>query len=134
MTKMKVNYLGDLRTNSVHLQSGNKIFTDAPKDNHGKGEAFSPTDMLASSLASCVLTIMAIKGKSMDIELKGVEIEVEKMMTESPRRVGEIILTVNWNGLDQKIEASKLDSLKRSGLSCPVMLSLAPEVKKTIHW
>ncbi len=134
MPKMNVEYVGQLRTSALHVPSGNTLITDAPTDNHGKGEAFSPTDLLCTSLASCMLTIMAIKATSMDLELKGVTLKVEKVMTAAPRSVGEIILTFNWNGLDQKITAEQLESLKRSGLSCPVMLSLSEKVKKTINW
>lgn len=134
MPKMNIEYVGELRTSALHVPSGNALITDAPTDNHGKGEAFSPTDLLCTSLASCMLTIMAIKANSMNIELKGIKLKVEKVMTAAPRRVGEITLTFDWNGLDQKISAEQMESLKRSGLSCPVMLSLSEEVKKTINW
>ncbi len=134
MPLMNVEYLGELRTTAEHVQSGNTLITDAPTDNQGKGEAFSPTDLLCTSAASCMLTIMAIKARSMDIEMSGVKVKVEKIMTQSPRKIGEIIFTFDWNGLDQKISESQMESIKRSGLSCPVHLSLSEEVKKTIHW
>ena len=132
---MQVHYLGGLRTEATHFDSGIKIITDAPKDNHGKGEAFSPTDLLSTSLASCKLTIMAIKAKSMGIELDGVKVLVKKVMTtEAPRKVAEVVLTFEWNGVDQKITPEQMESLKRSAAMCPVALSLDPSVKKTVHW
>ena len=134
MSKMKSRYLGDLRTEAMHLESSSLILTDAPKDNQGKGEAFSPTDLLCTSLAACKLTIMGIKAKSLNIDLKGIEIEIEKKMSQSPRKVEEIVLTFHWNGVDSKITSKEMDSLKRSALACPVALSLDPAIKKTIHW
>jgi uncharacterized OsmC-like protein len=134
MSKIKSRYLGDLRTEATHLDSSSLIQTDAPKDNQGKGEAFSPTDLLCTSLAACKLTVMGIKAKSLNIDIAGIEIEIEKIMTQSPRRVGEIVLKFHWNGIDSKISAEQMESLKRSALHCPVALSLDPAIKKTIHW
>ena len=134
MSKMKSRYLGELRTEAVHLESSSLIKTDAPKDNQGLGEAFSPTDLLCTSLAACKLTIMGIKAKSLNIDLKGIEIDIEKKMSQSPRKVEEIVMTFHWNGVDSKITPEQMDSLKRSALACPVALSLDPAIKKTIHW
>src|SRR6478752_4680144 len=92
MHQMKVEYQGGLHTEAVHLDSKNVIVTDAPKDNQGRGEAFSPTDLMCTSLASCMLTIAAMKGKSLGIELQGVTVEIEKKMQASPRKVAEIVL------------------------------------------
>ena len=90
----KVSYLGNLRTKAVHIQSGDTIITDAPTDNQGKGEAFSPTDLVATSLASCVLTIMGIIARRYNISLKGTTAEVEKSMSANPRRINEIRINI----------------------------------------
>ena len=134
MHQMKVVYQGDLRTEAIHLDSKNIIHTDAPKDNQGKGEAFSPTDLMCTSLASCMLTIMAMKGRSLGIETEGVSIEVEKKMQASPRKVQEIVLKFDWKGLDRSVSAAHLEELKQAALTCPVALSLDPSVKKTLLW
>ena len=96
MTKMKTVYLGNLRTEAEHLQSGNKIITDAPLDNNGKGEAFSPTDLLATSLGSCMLTIMGISAPAYGYNLEGTVIETEKIMGTNPRRVVELKLDITF--------------------------------------
>jgi len=134
MHQMKVVYVGDLRTEALHLDSKNVMKTDAPKDNQGRGEAFSPTDLLCSSLASCMLTIAAMKGRSLGIELQGVEIEVQKIMGSSPRKVSEVVLRFDWRGVDQKISPEELAALKEAALNCPVALSLDPQIKKTMIW
>jgi putative redox protein len=134
MHQMKVNYLGSLRTEATHLDSGNKIITDAPKDNQGNGEAFSPTDLMSTSLASCMLTIAAMKARELGIVFEKVTVEVEKKMQAAPRRVSEIVLRFDWNGLDQKISPSQLQTLKEAALNCPVALSLHPSVMKTLIW
>ena len=124
-----VKYLGDLRSSSMHLQSGTEILNDAPIDNHGKGEAFSPTDMVANSLATCMLTIMAIKAADMGLELKGTTAEVTKVMAADPRRISEIHVTFQMNLADDK----KIKTiLERSALTCPVYYSLHPDIKKII--
>lgn len=128
-----VRYLGELRTSSMHMQSGTEILTDAPTDNHGKGEAFSPTDMVANSLATCMISIMAIKANSMDIELKGTTAEVTKIMAPDPRRISEIHIHLEMNyAADDKTKTI----LERAGLTCPVMYSLHPDIKKeiTFNW
>src|SRR4051812_5639987 len=91
MSLMQIEYQGTLRTLAVHVDSQNKIITDAPKDNQGNGEAFSPTDLLCTSLASCMLTIAAMKGRTLGIEMKGVSIQIEKKMQAAPRKVAEIV-------------------------------------------
>ena len=88
----KITYLGDLRTSSEHINSGSKIITDAPLDNHGKGEAFSPTDLVANALGCCIITIMAIKAKDMNVNLVGSTAEVTKTMQAEPRRIAKILL------------------------------------------
>lgn len=134
MHQMEVKYKGSYRTEAVHLDSKNQIITDAPKDNQGNGEAFSPTDLMCTSLASCMLTIAAMKAKALGIEFGGVSIKLQKIMQASPRKVSEIVLTFDWDGLDQKISQDNLAALKEAALNCPVALSLDPGVKKTMVW
>ncbi len=134
MSLMQIKYLGRFRTEATHLDSKNQIITDAPKDNQGNGEAFSPTDLLSSSLASCMLTIMAMKAKSLNLNFDDVSIQVEKKMNLSPRKVGEIVLHFDWKGLDQQLSPAQMDQLREAGLNCPVYLSLDQSVKKTLHW
>src|SRR5574344_1692944 len=96
MTKMRTVYLGNLRTEMEHIQSGNKIITDAPLDNNGKGEFFSPTDIFAASLGSCMLTIMGISANAYGFSLDGTSLEIEKVMASNPRRVAEIKIVFNF--------------------------------------
>jgi len=129
----KVTYLGDLRTSSVHLQSGTEILSDAPTDNHGKGEAFSPTDLLANALGSCMISIMAIKSKDMDINLVGSTVEVTKIMQAEPRKIAKIEIVMNMSvAADDKTRTI----LERKAMNCPVILSLNPDIEKviTFNW
>ena len=127
----KVTYLGNLRTESVHLQSGSKMITDAPVDNHGKGEAFSPTDTVATALATCMITVMGIKANSMDVDIKGVTAEVTKIMSSSPRMISEIIVKVEFP-ITFAEKTRKI--LENTGMNCPVLLSLHPDIKKDISF
>nr|WP_315166865.1 OsmC family protein [uncultured Flavobacterium sp.] len=129
----KVTYLGDLRTSSIHLQSGAEIISDAPLDNNGKGEAFSPTDTVANALASCMMTIMGIKARDMNVDLKGSVAEVTKIMNAEPRRIGAIEIVFEMFGTaDQKNRTI----LERAAMTCPVFLSLSTEIEKriTFNW
>ncbi len=133
MATSKVVYLGDLRTSSVHLQSGTEIITDAPTDNNGKGEAFSPTDMVANSLATCMLTVMGIKARDLGVDFSGSTAEVTKVMAAEPRRISEIHITFHMNLVaDEKTKTI----LERTGMTCPVHYSLHPDIKKeiTFNW
>lgn len=133
MTTSIIRYLGELRTSSMHLQSGTEILTDAPTDNHGKGEAFSPTDMVANSLGTCMISIMAIKSKDLDLELKGSTAEVTKIMQPQPRKIARI--EVNLNMAVATSDKNKT-ILERSAMTCPVFLSLHPDIEKviTFNW
>jgi uncharacterized OsmC-like protein len=132
MTTVKTIYLGDLRTENEHLQSGNKIITDAPTDNQGKGEAFSPTDLLAPALGNCIMTIMGIKARDNGIDIKGTEIDVTKIMASDPRRVAEVIVEFTFPKKNYTKEEKKLiESV--AGIS-PVPLSLHPDLKQTIKF
>ena len=97
MATSKVTYLGDLRTSSIHLQSGSEIISDAPLDNNGKGEAFSPTDTVANGLASCMFTVMGIKARDLDVDFSGSTAEVTKIMGTEPRRIREIHVTFHFS-------------------------------------
>lgn len=127
----KVTYTGDLRTKSVHLQSGSEIITDAPTDNNGKGEAFSPTDMVANSLATCMFTIMGIKANQMGINFDGSTALVTKIMKPEPRMISKIIVE-----FDMKLNADEKTKtiLERAALTCPVYLSLHPDIQKEISF
>lgn len=129
MATSKVTYLGDLRTSSVHLQSGNTIITDAPTDNHGKGEAFSPTDSVANALATCMLTVMGIKAKDLQVDFSGSTAEVTKIMGTDPRRIVEIHVSFDMNLVaDDKTKTI----LEKTALTCPVFFSLHPDIKKEV--
>lgn len=132
MTKMSINYLGELRTEATHLQSGNQLITDAPKDNHGKGEAFSPTDLLATSLAACMLSIMGINANKNKFSIEGASAEIEKIMASNPRRVEEVKITITMGKNNYTDEQKKM--LKIAALNCPVALSLSKELKQTIEF
>ena len=125
MTTSKVTYQGNLRTTASHLQSSNEIITDAPIDNQGKGEAFSPTDLLATSLASCMLTIIGIKARDMDIDIAGTTAEVTKIMAADPRRVSEVHVAITFNKqLDDKTQKI----FYNTALTCPVAKSIHPDI------
>ncbi|KQO22371.1 osmotically inducible protein OsmC [Flavobacterium sp. Leaf82] len=125
----KVTYLGDLRTKSIHVQSGSEIISDAPLDNNGKGEAFSPTDTVANALASCMMTIMGIKARDLNVDFVGSTAEVTKIMNAEPRRIGAIeIAFVMQSDADEKNKII----LERAAMTCPVFLSLSSEIEKKI--
>ncbi|MEE1898489.1 OsmC family protein [Flavobacterium rakeshii] len=129
----KVTYLGDLRTSSVHLQSGSEIISDAPLDNNGKGEAFSPTDTVANALATCMFTIMGIKARDMGVSMQGSVAEVTKTMAADPRRISKIKVVFNLKSdADEKARVI----LERAAMHCPVHYSLHPDIERdiTFNW
>ena len=127
----KVIYEGELRTKATHLQSGKTIYTDAPVDNQGKGDAFSPTDLVATSLASCMLTIMGIVARRDGILLEGTVAEVEKIMVKDPRRIGEIKIKFIFK---HTIEEKDRLKLERAARTCPVSGSLHQDLKENINF
>ncbi len=134
MPTVKTSYLGDLRTESIHLQSGNQLITDAPTDNMGKGEAFSPTDLLATATGTCMLTTMAIVAQRDGIELAGSEVDVTKIMSQTPpRRVArlEINLKLKTNIV---LSAEQIQKLENTAHKCPVSLSLHPDLEQVISF
>ncbi len=129
----KIIYLGDLRTESTHQPSGAKIISDAPVDNHGKGEAFSPTDTVANALGSCMLTVMGIKAKDLGVDFTGATAAVTKIMAKEPRRISKIQIVFNMGiAADEKNKTI----LEKTGMTCPVFMSLHPDMEKqiTFNW
>ncbi len=124
-------YSGELRTQSVHTQSGETYITDAPTDNEGKGEAFSPTDIVATSLANCMMTIMGIVSKRKGLIIEGTEAKIDKFMGTDPRRITEIKIDfyfpLNFSGDERKL-------LEKSALNCPVAKSLSSDLKQNIQF
>ncbi|WP_026951826.1 OsmC family protein [Algoriphagus mannitolivorans] len=132
MPTIKSTYLGNLRTHSEHIQSGTEILTDAPCDNNGKGEKFSPTDLVASALGSCMVTIMGIVAERDGVSLEGLSWEVTKIMQSSPRKIQEIVIDFHWDKPVQ--DPSMTQKLKNAARTCPVALSLDPAIKQTINF
>ena len=132
MATIHTTYLGGLRTEATHLQSGTKIITDAPTDNKGKGEAFSPTDLLAEALAGCILTTMAIAADVHGIKIDNTEAEVTKVMAANPRRVAEVIVNLKFPVNTYTDKEKKI--LEHAALNCPVHVSLHPDLIKTIDF
>lgn len=133
MATSRVTYLGELRTSSIHLQSGGEIISDAPVDNNGKGAAFSPTDTVANGLASCMFTVMGIKAQDLGVDFSGSTAEVTKIMAAEPRRISEIHVGFTMNLVaDEKTKTI----LERTAMTCPVFYSLHPDIKKeiTFNW
>lgn len=130
MATIQTTYIGDLRTEATHVKTGITLITDAPIDNQGKGEAFSPTDLLSASLGSCMLTIMGIAAREHGMQIDGTTCSVTKIMASDPRRVGEIQITFNFPASDYSAKQKAI--LQRSGLTCPVAESLHPDLKQTV--
>jgi putative redox protein len=130
--RIDCEYLGDLRVRAVHAPSGTVLHTDAPVDNHGKGESFSPTDLAATALTTCMATIMAIQGRTLGIELRGMRLSVEKHMTsQPPRRIDKLVLVITPPpGVPEDARVK----LERAASACPVHHSLHPEIVADIEW
>lgn len=124
-------YLGELRVKSTHLQSGNSFLTDAPTDNHGKGEAFSPTDTVATALGSCMLTTIGIKAGLKDLDIVGAKVEITKIMSANPRRIAKIIAKVHF---PKDYSQKEKTILERTALNCPVNKSLHPDIEREISF
>ena len=132
MATSEIQYLGDLRTEATHTQSGITIITDAPVDNQGKGEAFSPTDLLATSLGNCMLTIMGIAARTHNINMVGTTCSITKIMAPDPRRVVEIQALIGFPENHFSDKEKKI--LEHAALTCPVYLSLHPDIKKDVRF
>ncbi len=129
----KVTYQGGLRTSCEHLRSGDVFLTDAPIDNNGKGEAFSPTDTVATGLASCMLTMMGMKAEGLDVDLSNSTAEVIKHMSADPRRISKIEIDLN---LPSDVSEKHRKILTHTANTCPVLYSLHPDIEKaiTFNW
>jgi len=131
MATVETIYMGELRTEATHLRSGIKLFTDAPPDNQGKGEYFSPTDLVAAALGSCMITIMGIAARTHNFNIDGTKLVITKVMTqEPPRRIAEIIIELTFPSGNYSEKEKKI--LEYAVKTCPVALSLHPDVKQTV--
>lgn len=126
-----VTYLGELRTECTHLKSGNTFITDAPTDNQGKGEAFSPTDTVATGLGACMITVMGIKARDLEVQLTGSRVEVTKHMSASPRRISQIDLVLY---LPKAVSDKHRVILENTGRTCPVAMSLHPDIEQLVDF
>lgn len=132
MITFKSEYVDNLRTSAEHVQSHSKLITDAPLDNHGKGESFSPTDLVATGLGSCMATVMGIHGKKMGILMDGLQWETQKTMKADPRKIERIKIRFSWpNPQGDNLQREKL---KQVALKCPVALSIHPEIHQDIEF
>jgi putative redox protein len=130
MNTLTTEYKGTLRTENVHTRSGSLVITDAPVDNQGKGEAFSPTDLVCTALSSCMLTTMGILANRENIDIKGLKTEVVKIMGSNPRKIAEIQVTLSHPTL--QVTDEQKQKLKNAALTCPVALSLHDSVKQNV--
>jgi len=129
MSTSKVVYKGNLRTECTHLQSGSTYITDAPIDNNGKGEAFSPTDTVATGLANCMLTVMGIEAENLEVNLEGTTAEVTKIMASEPRRISKIEVQFT---MPKGISTKHQQILEHTARTCPVHFSLHPDIEREI--
>jgi putative redox protein len=133
MTKIsKTEYQGNLRTLATHLRSQKQVITDAPLDNNGKGEAFSPTDLVATALSSCMITLMGIAANSNHFVLGDVNAEIEKIMGSNPRRISEIVIRLVIK--DSGYSSTQKEILERAAINCPVAKSLSPDLIQTVSF
>lgn len=132
METIKTTYEGGLRTKAMHLQSGQVLITDAPTDNQGRGEAFSPTDLLAASLGSCMMTIMGIYAEKNGLSLTGMKAKITKIMAQNPRRVSEVV--IEFDMPDNKWTEEQKAKLEEVALNCPVAKSIHPDLKQTVSF
>lgn len=132
MTTSKIVYLGELRAEAVHTLSGNSLTTDAPPDNQGKGQFFSPTDLLATSLGMCMLTIMGINAQTHGFNIDGAKVDITKIMGTNPRRVVEVV--VNFTFPHNRYSAKERKLIELAAKECPVANSLHPDLKQTVRY
>lgn len=132
MATIETNYKGELRTEAKHVKSGVQVITDAPTDNHGKGDSFSPTDLVATALTGCMMTIMGISANKHGFELKGLTAKTTKFMQSDPRRISKI--EVEFDMETSHLEKRQIEILKKAALTCPVALSLHPEIEQAVSF
>jgi putative redox protein len=133
METIRTIYQGDLRTRAKHLQSGNELITDAPTDNQGRGEAFSPTDLLATALGSCMLTIIGIAANTHGFNIDGTEVKITKIMASNPRRVAEVVVEFFFSK-KQSYSAKEKLIIEKAALECPVAKSVHPDLKQKVSF
>ncbi len=132
MVAIQMEYQGDLHCKAVHGPSGTELYTDAPKDNQGRGESFSPTDLVATALGGCMLTVMGIMARTLNIDIAGTTASVEKEMTSAPpRMIASLAVKIH---VPQEISAENKQKLERAAHTCPVHKSLHPDVKSPIEF
>jgi len=133
MVQIQTRYQGDLHCQAEHMPSGNTLVTDAPKDNRGRGESFSPTDLIATSLGTCIATILGIQARDHDLDLEGMRVTVEKHMAENPRRISRLETNV-W--MPTAFDEALVNRLERAARGCPVHHSIHPDIETPIvfHW
>jgi putative redox protein len=132
LTRIELEYSGELRTQMTHVKSGEQIITDAPTDNHGRGEAFSPTDLVAASLLSCMVTVMGIHAEKRGMNMGQLSGSIEKTMVEGPRRVGHLNVKISFKR--HNLSAAERQILEQIGINCPVALSLHPDVLQQVQF
>lgn len=131
MTTIETIYLGDLRTEMTHVSSGDKVITDAPLDNNGLGQTFSPTDLVVGALGSCIVTLMGMAANTHKIDINDTKLSITKIMASNPRRIGEIKIDITFPS-DYTDKEKKI--LEHAGRTCPVALSLHPDLKQNIKF
>ena len=129
MVEVNITYTGDLHCEAEHEPSGDRLVTDAPKDNRGRGEAFSPTDLIATSLGTCVATIIGIHARDLDLDVEGMDVTVEKEMASNPRRIASLHTTVR---MPRSFDDDIRERLERAGRGCPVHHSIHPDIDAPI--
>ncbi len=129
----QIIYKGELRTEATHLKSKTIIETDAPTDNEGKGEKFSPTDLLATSLGTCMMTLMGIKARDLGIKLDGTTLEITKIMKANPRRVGGVKVDIDFPK-NLVVNSKQKDILEHTAIHCPVAKSIHPDIEQDVHF
>lgn len=132
MSTITTQYIGELRTQATHLPSGNTLLTDAPVDNNGRGEAFSPTDLVCTALGSCMMTIMGIVASRHDLDLEGTRLDITKVMASDPRRIAEVVVTFTLPPRNFSDKEKAL--LEHAARTCPVALSLHPDLRQTVQF
>lgn len=132
MNTIEFQYQGQLRTGATHLKSGNSLTTDAPVDNHGKGETFSPTDLVATALVSCMITVMGIKAEKHGCDMGEVTGSVKKVMADNPRRIGQLNVVIEFQG--HRLSGQERALMQQTALNCPVAKSLHPDITQQVQF
>ncbi|MCX6251700.1 MAG: OsmC family protein [Bacteroidetes bacterium] len=132
MKTVETIYLGELRTEATHVRSGTTIITDAPVDNQGKGESFSPTDLVATALGSCMMTIVGIVARQENFNVDGTKLSITKVMAENPRRISEIIIDLDFP--ENNFTEKQKSLIEHAARTCPVAKSIHPDIRQTLSF